>query len=601
MDQHPESGILVEAEAFDDYGGWVMDSQFELIMGSPYLLAHGNGVPVNDASTKVIVDEAGEYNVYVRAKDWVPGHHPGRFQLLVNGRVLEEEFGANDRDWSWEFGGKVRLNEGKTKLVLRDLTGFCGRCDAIFLTKGNVPPPEAVNENARAWRRQLRGLPAQPTPLGDFDVIVVGGGLVGSAAALTAARLGSRVALVQDRPVLGGNASVEIGLSPRGEQGPVVKELNQRRPNGDLVALHLLHAERTATVFLNHTVFDAKSNGSRIVSVDAREARTGHEIRLSASTFIDCSGKAIFGEYCGAETLFGKESRSDYGEGLAPETGDHMHHGNTVFFRTGEADHPVPFPLVPWATEVAKDYADLGGQLITPGYENGPGPKVIPPHYEPDPTLSRRMKMSNTHYWEYGQSLDPYTQAECIRDYLLRAIYGTFSNVKTLEPEKWANLQFEHVAFVPGQGEFRRYRGPHVLTEGDIRSHRVFEDRVVKNGSAFCMHIPGNKKYDFRLQHWIWDERDGKPFDIPFRSLYSSNVDNLMMAGKHISVTHVSSSCSKWYSQRVCQRILIRLQRSSWAMECSTRSLLRLLLIFARDTRRHLRVYMNGIWRNSKV
>ncbi|KAK4504105.1 hypothetical protein PRZ48_005020 [Zasmidium cellare] len=545
MDQYPP-GLLLEAESFTHHGGWTLDCQFQLTMGSPYLLAHGNGVPVADATTTITVHDPGTRNVYVRAKDWVPGHHPGRFNVLVNGRVLEKVFGANDRDWNWEVGGRVWLGEGENDVVLRDLTGFCGRCDTIFFTKGDVAPPEGVDEDSMAWRRRLRGLPAEPVDAGTFDVVVVGGGFVGSAAALTAARLGCRVALVQDRPVLGGNASVEIGLSPRGEQGSLVKELVQRHEDGDLVALRLLEAEKTAKVFLHHTVYNATSSGSKIVSVDAREARTGREIRFSASTFIDCSGKAVFGDFAGAETLFGRESRSEYGERHAPVEADSMHHGNTVFFRTGEADHPVPFPAVPWATEVAKDYADLGGQLITPGFKNGPGPKVVPPDFTPDPTVYRRMYRPHTHYWEYGQWLDPYTQAEHIRDHLLRAIYGTFSNVKTLEPEKWTNLQFEHVAFVPGQGEFRRYKGAHILSELEIRSHRVFEDAVVKNGSAFCLHYPGHEKYDFRLRHWVWDERDGKPFDIPFRSLYSSNIENLMMAGKHISVTHIAGSCTKF-------------------------------------------------------
>jgi len=545
MSRLPEMGILVEAEAFADFGGWTMDSQFELEMGSPYLLAHGNGVPVADATTVVSVQDAGRYRVWVRAKDWIPGHHPGRFELHINGSALDFQFGANDSDWNWEFGGYANLALGDLKLALHDLTGFCGRCDAIFLTREDAAPPEAP-KLSRAWRRRLRGLPDQPLPAGGFDVIVVGGGFVGVAAALTVARLGDRVALVQDRPVLGGNCSVEIGLSPRGEHGPLVKELMQRHRNGDLLAKQLLDAEATATVFLNHTVYSAITSGSIIVSVDARDARSGHEIRLTAPVFIDCSGKAVFGNYCRAETLFGQESRMEYGESLAPWRGDDMHHGNTLFFRTGMADLATPFPAVPWATEVAKDYANLGGQLITPGFENGPGPKIVPSEYVPDPTVHPRMMRSNTHYWEYGQWLDPYTQAEHIRDHLLRAIYGTFSNVKTAKPGEYTNLQFEWVAFVPAQGEFRRYKGVHILTETDIRSHRAFEDAVVQNGSAFCLHYPDDKKYNFRLKNWIWDERDGKPFDIPFRSLYSANISNLMMAGKHISVTHVAGSCSKY-------------------------------------------------------
>lgn len=539
-------GILVEAEAFDDFGGWVMDSQFDVQMGSPYLLAHGNGKPVLDATTVISVAEAGEYNVWVRAKDWVPGHHPGRFTLAVNGTSLDTEFGANDQDWSWQYGGKVKLSAGETRLALHDLTGFCGRCDAIFFSRQSKPPPDGADKAARAWRRQLRGLPSTPIDAGTFDVVVVGGGVPGTAAALTAARLGERVALVQDRPYLGGNASVEIGLRPRGVIGPLVDEIAQRTPQGDLYAKQLLDAELTATIFLEHTIYNAVTADSTIISVDARDARSGREIRISAPVFIDCSGKAILGLYSGAQTLFGQESQAEYGENLAPAQGNNMHHGNTVFFRTRMAESPIPFPSVPWATELAKDYSNLGGQLKKPDIENGPGPVVLPPGHVPDPAIPRRMKGPLTHFWEYGQWLDSYTQAEHVRDHLLRAIYGTFSNVKTLEPNAYANLEFDWVAYVPAQGEFRRYKGDYVLTETDIRTHKDFLDAVVQNGGAFCLHYPGHQKYDFRLKYWEWDERDGKPYDIPFRCLYSANISNLMMAGKHISVTHVAGSSTKF-------------------------------------------------------
>ncbi|KAH8802986.1 FAD dependent oxidoreductase-domain-containing protein [Xylogone sp. PMI_703] len=545
MKRSADSGILVEAEAFDDFGGWVLDSQFEMEMGSPYLLAHGNGKLVADATTSIFIENAGEYNVWVRAKDWVPGHHPGRFTVAVNGIALDVQFGANDQDWNWQFGGKVRLSTGKTRLLLHDLAGFCGRCDAIFFSRDDLPPPEAGNE-ARAWRRRFRGLPNEPVPAGTFDVVVVGGGVPGAAATLTAARLGQRVALIHNRPYLGGNASVEIGLSPRGVTGPLVDKLSNRTPDGDLLAKQLLDAEPNATVFLEHTVYNTTITDSAITSVDARHARSGREIRLSAPVFIDCSGKAILGMYSGAETLFGQESQAQFGESLAPQHRDDMHHGNTVFFRTRMADSPVTFPDVPWATEVAKDFSNLGGQLRKPGIENGPGPSVVPLGHSDDPAIPRRMKRPLTHFWEYGQWLDPYTHGEHIRDHLLRAIYGTFSNVKMAEPDTYANLELDWVAYVSAQGEFRRYKGDYILTETDIRTHKYFPDAVVQNGGAFCLHYPGNEKYDFRLKYWEWDERDGKPYDIPFRSLYSVNISNLMMAGKHISVTHVAGSNTKF-------------------------------------------------------
>ncbi|KAK5709254.1 hypothetical protein LTR17_019934 [Elasticomyces elasticus] len=411
MTTFPPSGILVEAEDFNEYGRWILDSQFEHEMGSPYLLAHGNG------------------------------HHPGRFALVVNGQILSQEFGANDLDWSWQRGGSVDLDEGHTPLSLRDLTGFCGRCDAMFFSLKDVVPLEPVDDPARIWRKRLRGLPVDPVDAGVFDVVVVGGGVVGPAAALTAARLGDRVALIQDRPVLGGNASVEIGLSPRGIRGPLIEELTDRHANGDLRAKDLLDAQTTAAVFIEYAVYSTVTVSFSITSVDCRHARTWREIRISAPVFIDCTGKSQLGLLSGARTLSGQESRPEHGESLAPQT-----------------------------------------HLSTSPTCRGP------PHI--------------------------YTYGEHIRDHLLRAIYGTFSNVKRLDPKTYANLDFDHVAFVTAQGQFRRYQGDYVLTENDIRTHKHFPDAVVQNNGAFCLHYPGDK-YDFRLRHWEWDERDGKPYDIP--------------------------------------------------------------------------------------
>jgi FAD-dependent oxidoreductase family protein len=543
------SGILVEAEDFHDYGGWVLDSQFETTMGSPYLLAHGLGRPVADATTKITVAIGGEYEVWVRAKDWVPSYHPGRFTLSIDGTTLETEFGANDQDWSWQSAGKIALPTGTVLLALHDLTGFDGRCDAIYFSADGGAPPNAVDDASRGWRRALRGLPDQPIDVGDYDVVVVGGGVSGCAAALTAARLGQRVALIHDRPVLGGNASKEIGLMPRGAQGVLLRELSERTADGDLVAFSLFQAEPTAAVFLEHRIVGAVTEAGKIVSVDAVQARGGHERRFSGRMFIDSTGTAMLGVLVGAETLFGREARSQFNEPYAPEEADEMHHGNTLFFRTVMADHPVPFPEVPWATEVSKDYANLSGQLIKTGEENGPGPKAGSNPSTPEFRFGSNADVfPATHFWEYGQWLDPYTSGELVRDYLMRALYGTFSNVKRLEPEAYANLEFEWMAYVAAQGEFRRYKGDYVLTENDIRNHTRFNDLLIANDGSFCIHCawkPGEGKYDFRLKDWIFDMRDRGSYGIPFRCLYSANIDNLMMAGKHISVTHVAGSSTK--------------------------------------------------------
>lgn len=541
----------MEAEDFEKYGGWVLDSQFETVMGSPYLLAHGLGRPVADARTTFTVTDAGEYEVWVRAKDWVPSHHPGRFKLSIGGVELDTEFGANGEDWSWQSAGRVSLPSGDVALALHDLTGFDGRCDAIYFGRDGKAPPNDVSAESRAWRRALRGLPEQPVDAGDYDVVVVGGGVSGCAAALAAARLGQRVALIHDRPVLGGNASKEIGLMPRGAQGAILRELSARTADGDLAALALLQSEPTARVFLEHRIISATRVGDRIVSVDTVQARGGHERRFQGSMFIDTTGVAMLGVLAGAETMFGREARSEYDEPYAPEEADNMHHGNTLFFRTRMAERPVPFPDVPWATEVSQDYANLSGQLIQSGVENGPGPAANPdtPEFQfSDPSEAWMMKFPATHFWEYGQWLDPYTSGEHVRDYLMRALYGTFSNVKRLEPEKYANLEFEWMAFVAAQGEFRRYKGDYVLTENDIRNHTRFNDMLIANDGSFCIHCawrPGEGKYNFRLKDWIFDQRDKESYGIPFRCLYSANIENLMMAGKHISVTHVAGSSTK--------------------------------------------------------
>jgi len=189
--------ILVEAEGFETLGGCQM--------GSPVVLAHGLGRPVKDAVTAVVVPGAGDYRVWVRTRDWAatfnaPGT-PGRFQLLVNDKALAATFGTKGAAWHWQDGGTVTLPQGKATLALHDLTGFDGRCDAIVLTRDATFRPPNAGEAMAAWRRKLLGLPATPPDAGEFDLVVVGGGMSGCCAALAAARLGLEVALIQNRPV----------------------------------------------------------------------------------------------------------------------------------------------------------------------------------------------------------------------------------------------------------------------------------------------------------------------------------------------------------------------------------------------------------------
>ena len=150
-----QSSVFLEAEGFADPGGWTNDNQSMMQMGSPYLIAHGIGCPVEDAVTTFNLAKEGTYRLWVRTRDWTKTwgrtESPGRFEVLVNGKAAEAVFGTESEDWAWQDGGLVGLKKGENKIALHDLTGFDGRCDAIFLTKKlNTPAPE-VND---AFRRK---------------------------------------------------------------------------------------------------------------------------------------------------------------------------------------------------------------------------------------------------------------------------------------------------------------------------------------------------------------------------------------------------------------------------------------------------------------
>ena len=206
--------VWVEAESLDDKGGWVVDQQFMDLMGSPYLLAHGLGEPVNDAEGSASFDQPGTYRVWVRTRDWVATWGvqgaPGKFQILVDGQALKTTFGTQGAKWHWQDGGTIELESGEHALKLHDLTGFEGRCDAVLFCQDLKYQPPNSGEELATLRAQQLGWNLDPKPAGEFDFVIVGGGVAGTVAAISAARQGLKVALIQDRPVLGGNGSSEV-------------------------------------------------------------------------------------------------------------------------------------------------------------------------------------------------------------------------------------------------------------------------------------------------------------------------------------------------------------------------------------------------------
>jgi hypothetical protein len=145
------TSLFIEAESFQCKGGWVVDQQFMDLMGSPYLMAHGLGTPVEDATTTVNFAMAGEYTVFVRTYNWTSPwttrEGPGKFQVTINGRPLNKVLGAKGNAWEWQEAGKVKVNAGAVTVGLRDLTGFNGRCDALYFTMDDVAPPNELELN----------------------------------------------------------------------------------------------------------------------------------------------------------------------------------------------------------------------------------------------------------------------------------------------------------------------------------------------------------------------------------------------------------------------------------------------------------------------
>ena len=155
--------VLVEAEGFADHGGWVLDPQFLDVMGSPYLLAHGLGKPVANPVTEVGFPETGSYRLWVRTKDWVTSHHPGRFKVIIDGQEVTTTLGDHGQGWVWQDGGKVEIARKRVKVELSDLTGFDGRCDALYFTTDiEFVPPREPDKQMAAWRRRILGLPDVP-------------------------------------------------------------------------------------------------------------------------------------------------------------------------------------------------------------------------------------------------------------------------------------------------------------------------------------------------------------------------------------------------------------------------------------------------------
>ena len=556
----PTEDIFLEAENMSDCGGWVVDQQSMMQMGSPYLMAHGMGRVVEDAKTEITLDESGSYRMWVRTRDWTrrwdKEQSAGQFQVVINGKASNSIFGTENAEWHWQDGGVVRLKSGTNKIALHDLTGFNGRCDAIYFAADTRAVPPADGDALEEFRNQQSGT-SEIENGGEYDLIVVGGGIAGCCAAVSAARLGCKVALIHNRPVLGGNNSseVRVGLSglimqqpypnlgllldelggvghwtkyeaeqnPDSERSRQIMSILDKHPEKiqhnagpksnyeDEKKLALIDAEQNITLFLSTHVTEVEKQGSKISAVIGEDINTGRKRIFKATLFADCTGDGDVGYLAGADYRMGRESKAETGERRAPEKADSLVMGTSVQWYAEDCGKESSFPECPWAVV----FDEQTYRPITRGDWD----------------------------WETGLTDNQITEIEYIRDYALRAVYGNWDFIKNRSPKKeeFRNQELQWVAYIGGKRESRRLMGDIILCEQDLLESKRYDDASFTTTWGIDLHYPkkieGLNEEPF-LSYCESDEI--KPYAVPYRCLYSRNIDNLFMAGRNISVTHVA-------------------------------------------------------------
>ncbi len=372
----------------------------------------------------------------------------------------------------------------------------------------------------------------------DVDICVIGGGIGGMFTAISAARHGAKVALMHDRPVLGGNASSEIRMWISGA-GTRVRDLQEtgimeeiqlenmhRNParnwsTWDALLYEKVRFEPNIDLILNCSCCDAKMNGTQIESVKGFQLTTylWHEVK--AKIFVDSSGDSILAPLTGAEYAVGRESKSTYGEEFGLDVADNHTMGMSILLQCRETDHPVSYTPPMWAYDFPDDEA----------MKNKP----------------HNIYAINTNfYWiELGGMQNSIDDTEEIRDELLKIAFGVWDHMKNHGDHGAENWELEWVGFLPGKRESRRYIGDYVLTQNDVENSKQFDDAVAYGGWQIDNHLPGGFYMDAKGGNHLQKRRLCEPYAIPLRSLYSVNVDNLMFAGRNISASHVAFSSTR--------------------------------------------------------
>jgi len=363
------------------------------------------------------------------------------------------------------------------------------------------------------------------------DLCVGGGGLAGMCAAISAARHGAKVALMQDRPVLGGNASSEIRMWVCGAHGAnnretgIIEEIEldniRRNPYKnyslwDTLLYEKVRFEPNITLLLNCSCNDATMDGSRLASVRGWQTTSETWHTVEASLFADCSGDSVLAPLSGAEFRIGREARSEFGEPLEPEVADCKTMGMSILLQAREMNGPRPFSPPSWACIYQSD----------------------------DDLPFREHALPDSNFWwiELGGEADSIHDTDALRDELLKIALGVWDHIKNRGDHGADNWALDWLGFLPGKRESRRYVGDHIITQNDVEAQGPFEDIVAYAGWTMDDHHPAGMRY--RGEPTIWHPAPS-PWGIPYRALYSRNVENLFCAGRNISASHIALSSTR--------------------------------------------------------
>ncbi|AWG23281.1 FAD-binding dehydrogenase [Flavobacterium faecale] len=374
-----------------------------------------------------------------------------------------------------------------------------------------------------------------------YDVVVVGAGMAGISAAVAAARTGAKTVLVQDRPVLGGNASSEVRVTVNGVQGLqnkfkvdretgiieeiMIENLYYNSQESYHVWDHVLYdfviRQPNLTLMLNTQAVDVEMSGDKIKKVICWQLTSETEYTLEGKMFCDCSGDGLMAAMAGAEFRTGREGKAEFGESFAPDQPDNWVMGDCIMMSTKDMGKPVPFypPSYMLPFDSKKAFKDK----------------------------HRKIKNVKEGYWwiEVGSNIDIIDTREENRHKLMGYFYGVWDHIKNSGdfPES-KNIALDWVGSLPGRRESRRFMGDYILNQKDLEEYKHFPDAVAFGGWSLDEHCPGGIE-NLDEPASFFHSNFKQIYEVPFRSLYSKNISNLLFAGRNVSVSHMALSSTR--------------------------------------------------------